>query len=98
MNKFSEETKEPLTVISYEEIKQINVEKDIKYIIKIKKYEEGYSYVVVFNPNYCDVSCDNARLVDASQMLILAGEHGEYREILESKIYTPDLFLYDLKS
>lgn len=92
MNKFSKETVKPLTVISYEEIKQINVKRDIKYIIKIKKYEEGYSYVIVFSPSYCDVRCDNARLVSASDMLMLAGEHGEYREILDSKIYIPDIF------
>lgn len=92
MNKFSAETEEPLVIISYEEIKQINVEKDIKYIVKIKPYEEGYCYVVIFNPSYCDVTSDNARLLSAGDMLMLAGEHGEYREILDSKIVVPTTF------
>lgn len=93
MNKFNTETKKTLTLISYEEIKQINVEKDIKYIIKIKPFEEGYCYVIIFNSNYCNVPCDNTRLVSASDMLILSGEHGEYRELLNSKIIIPNFNL-----
>lgn len=93
MNKFSTKTEEPLTVISYEEIKQINVEKDIKYIIKIKPYEEGYCYVIVFNQNYCDVTCDNTRLVSAGIMTLLAGEHSEYHELLKSKTIIPSFNL-----
>ena len=89
MNKFSTKTEEPLTIISWEEIKQINIEKDIKYIIKIKPYEEGYCYAIIFNSNYCDVTCGNARLASAGDMSLLAGEHGEYCELLKSKIIIP---------
>lgn len=90
MNKFSAETEEPLTLVSLEGLKQINVEKDIKYIVKLKHHEEGYCYAIVFNPNYCDVTSDNTRLVGARDMLLLAGEHGEYREQLDAKIIVPN--------
>lgn len=90
MNKYSSTTEEPLRCFSLDEVKQINVEKDIKYIIKIKPQEEAYCYVVVLNPSYCDVDSDNARLVNASDMKILSGEHGEYSELLNSKIIIPN--------
>lgn len=90
MNKYSSATEEPLLCFSLDEIKQINVEKDIKYIVKIKPHNEGYCYVVVLNPSYCDVDCDNARLVRASGMKILSGEHGEYSELLNSKTIIPN--------
>lgn len=46
MNKFSSETEEPLTLISPEELKQINVEKDIKYIVKLKLHEDGIAMLL----------------------------------------------------
>lgn len=90
MNKFSAETEESLTLISPEELKQINVEKDIKYIVKLKSHEDGFCYAIVFNPSYCDVTRDNTRLIDASQYTILVGENCKYSEQLAAKTIIPN--------
>lgn len=74
-----------LTTFSYNELKRIRPE-NIDYIVKIKKWEESYSYVVVIKTGY---TSDNARLVTAGDMNILSGEKGEFRDEIDKKIINP---------